>query len=390
MADPSGSVFTRLLEKIPLIVEDVVCRSTAEAKRRSMKSVIPNSTYRDILVFASRTRLLRAAQRQPYQPADLEPYGVFYATLADNGMPLTEVLTGGRLCVAATTSLYWAHAEPEDYAQMNALSSWMAEHSSPLFDLAVRTYASRVDPAQRLAMERRLLADALLSGSEVDTVTGSLRHPVPDRVAVCVFSGDDRAQWPPRLLPHDCMTTRRSGHQVLLLPLTDDDTGTVLSRVDEVINQVEPATQEQTIGVGVANSAADIPRAFTEALRTCRLARGTTLGKRRYCTPEDVLVLEGVLNSADTPARLGRVLAPLEGHPDLMTTLTTLYRNNLDRTRTAAELYIARRTLNYRMDRVRQLTGIDPTGTQGIVVLSTALTVSQLCRDSAGENCLGA
>ncbi|GAA4031737.1 helix-turn-helix domain-containing protein [Allokutzneria multivorans] len=379
-------MFARLQARVPLIVEDVLLRSTAEARRRHLKSVISHSAYRDMLTFASRTRLLRAAQRQPYQPADLERYGDFYAALADSGMPLTEVLTAGRLCFAATTSQYWAHSQPEDHVQMTALSRWMAEHSTPLFDLAVRTYASRVDPAQRSAMRHRLLADALLSGSEVDTITGSLGQAAPGPYAVCVVGGDDSALWPPQPLPHGCMTTRRLGYRVLLLPLVDDDTTTALRNLDEVVREWGPAAPKHGISVAVAEGAGDVPRAFAEATRTARLARGDALSTRRYFTVEDVLVLEGVLNSRHTSARLGRVLLPLAEHPELVETLIAFYRNDLDRTRTAAELFIARRTLNYRMDRVRQLTALDPTSTRGIVVLSTALTASLVSRAGATRN----
>jgi hypothetical protein len=374
-----GRLYGKLRARVPQIVEEVLGRSMAQAEQRGIVSPIPLRRYREQLITANRTRLERAAAREPYRPADLEPYGAFYAGLADGGLPLTDLLTCGRLCVAATASLYWAHTDPEDYAQMTALSSWMAEHSGPLFDQAVRTYASRVDPAQRLAMERKLVADALLAGDEVETIAATLGRSVPTRMAVCVSSGGARVQWPPRLLPHGCYATRRGENQVLLVPAShDEDMGTMLNRVDEVTTALELPGRARAIGVAIAAHRADVPRAYAEASRTCSLAGAHTLGRQRFYTAEDVLVLDGVLSAPQGPDRFARLLDPLRACPELVNTLLALYRNDLDRTRTAADLYIARRTLTYRLDKIRTLTGLDPTSTCGIVVLSTALTVARL------------
>ncbi|MFC5290047.1 PucR family transcriptional regulator [Actinokineospora guangxiensis] len=363
-------------------MDEVLAKSTAEAERRGIASPIPLARFHEHLVLANRIRLERSAEQKPYQASDLEPYGAFYAGLADGGLPLTDLLTCGRLCVAAAASLYWARTEPEEYGQMTALSAWMAENSGALFDQAVRTYASRVDPAQRLAMERRLLADALLTGDEVDTVAASLHQSAPSRLAVCVSSGGARTQWPPRLLPHGCLATRRGEDQVLLVPAAhDEDVGTLLGRVDEVTAALDLPGRARAIGVAVAAHRADVPRAYAEASRTCSLAAAHTLSRKPFYTAEDVLVLDGVLSAPRAQARLARVLDPLHGHPDLVDSLLALYRNDLDRTRTAAELFIARRTLTYRLDKIRTLTGLDPTSTCGIVALSTALTVAQLARD---------
>lgn len=80
-------------------------------------------------------------------------------------------------------------------------------------------------------------------------------------------------------------------------------------------------------------------------------------------------------NDIATVTALRRVMAPLREEAELVRTLRCLYRCDLDRTRTARELGIARRTLVYRLDRIQQLTGTHPTATRGVQVLGPGLAV---------------
>jgi DNA-binding PucR family transcriptional regulator len=56
-----------------------------------------------------------------------------------------------------------------------------------------------------------------------------------------------------------------------------------------------------------------------------------------------------------------------------VTTLDAYYRSDMNRLLTAASLHIHPRTLDYRLRRVRELTGIEPGSTHGVRVLSTAV-----------------
>jgi sugar diacid utilization regulator len=64
----------------------------------------------------------------------------------------------------------------------------------------------------------------------------------------------------------------------------------------------------------------------------------------------------------------------LAAGPSLVETLHTYYRHDMSRTTTAATLNIHPRTLDYRLRRVRDVTGVDPASTVGIRVLSAAVT----------------
>lgn len=126
---------------------------------------------------------------------------------------------------------------------------------------------------------------------------------------------------------------------------------------------VEPAD-----GVdGVAGAARTARGQLDEALRLGRLGRPTTRSE---------LVLESrLLDGPTTARRLRALVSTLDHDPDLVRTLQVLYLNDLDRTRTAQDLGIARRTLAYRTQRIRELTGVHPTSTRGVQVLGPAVAV---------------
>jgi hypothetical protein len=93
----------------------------------------------------------------------------------------------------------------------------------------------------------------------------------------------------------------------------------------------------------------------------------------------DGLLLElSIARQPDIRRRLAALLAPLDAGPDLRRTLDVLFACDLDRERTASELYIHRRTLRYRLDRIKSLSGIDPHSARGIQLLRAALTADRL------------
>lgn len=71
---------------------------------------------------------------------------------------------------------------------------------------------------------------------------------------------------------------------------------------------------------------------------------------------------------------LREVAGTLADGPDLVATLDAFYRNDMARTRTAASLNIHPRTLEYRLRRVHDLTGLDPVSVRGVRILSATVT----------------
>jgi sugar diacid utilization regulator len=88
----------------------------------------------------------------------------------------------------------------------------------------------------------------------------------------------------------------------------------------------------------------------------------------------DLFAELGVAQVPSVDRWLRELACRLAAGPDLVTTLDAFYRNDMGRTRTAAALCIHPRTLDYRLQRVHELTGLDPVSVRGVRILSTAVT----------------
>ncbi|MEU6563375.1 PucR family transcriptional regulator [Nocardia nova] len=75
-------------------------------------------------------------------------------------------------------------------------------------------------------------------------------------------------------------------------------------------------------------------------------------------------------------------LVPLDSHPELLETLRVFFATDLNRQRAARQLCIHPNTIDYRLRRIGQLTGFDPSRTTGLWYLRSAL----IARTSAGDD----
>ena len=115
----------------------------------------------------------------------------------------------------------------------------------------------------------------------------------------------------------------------------------------------------------ILSSTADrysFPRMNSEIIDAYKLFSGTQYHNR--CMRFDDLGIFKLLLLADDLSQTERFIDPrltklARKHPDLLITLTTLCTNSLDYAKTAEQLFIHPKTVRYRIDRVRKLTGID-------------------------------
>ncbi|WP_086839134.1 PucR family transcriptional regulator [Amycolatopsis kentuckyensis] len=89
---------------------------------------------------------------------------------------------------------------------------------------------------------------------------------------------------------------------------------------------------------------------------------------------DDLLVEFAVAREPTVSDNLVRIIEPLLQHPALFETLKVLVATDGNRSQAAERLIIHRSTLDYRIQRIEQLTGLHPGSVRGINVLSTALT----------------
>ncbi|MEU6558641.1 PucR family transcriptional regulator [Nocardia nova] len=82
--------------------------------------------------------------------------------------------------------------------------------------------------------------------------------------------------------------------------------------------------------------------------------------------------------------RLKTVLEPLEDHPRLLKTLVIHIAANLSRQHTASVMKVHRNTIDYRLRRIQELTGYDPSRPPGIWYLQAALIIRSFGRAGTG------
>ncbi|WP_278262192.1 helix-turn-helix domain-containing protein [Nocardia sp. AG03] len=164
------------------------------------------------------------------------------------------------------------------------------------------------------------------------------------------------------------------------LSLLSVDGGTVLIPADTfdrdglaaLVAQLSHAAQVGITAAMVESSSTGVPDAADQAHELLDMVQRleVTSGLYRF----DELALEYQLTRPG-PGRefLGSLLDPLDQYPELLETLQRHIANNLNRQRTARVLHVHTNTVDYRLKRIGQLTGFDPTQPSGLWYLRSAL-----------------
>ncbi|WP_279579304.1 PucR family transcriptional regulator [Fodinicola feengrottensis] len=128
----------------------------------------------------------------------------------------------------------------------------------------------------------------------------------------------------------------------------------------------------------VAASPQAVPAAYAEAKNSIALIAAMPDAENRPYHVNELLIESTISAQPALRRKLAGLLEPLDQGKDLRRTLEILFACGLDREKTAKRLYIHRRTLTYRLLRIRTLTGFDPAAAHGIQVLRCALTAARL------------
>ncbi|WP_171052767.1 PucR family transcriptional regulator [Streptomyces marianii] len=128
----------------------------------------------------------------------------------------------------------------------------------------------------------------------------------------------------------------------------------------------------------VGTATAPLPELSGALDRARRISRAAPLhrapSRPRPHTLADVFVELAVAEVPFVDDWIRTVARRLETGPDLLGTLDAYYRHDMHRGATASALNVHTRTLDYRLRRVRELTGIDPGSTRGVRTLSAVVT----------------
>lgn len=171
-----------------------------------------------------------------------------------------------------------------------------------------------------------------------------------------------------------------------------------------------PVLWQPSVDGGLALVPGPDDRRFRTALRSARRAAGAPLWAAvAVAAPAEVATTaplcdevmevvratgrpEGVYDLADVALDyqlrqasaaqpvLAALLAPLDAHPDLLRTLEVHQRSGMSRRRSAGELGVHPNTVDNRLRRVAELTGLDPTDPAAVPTVRAALMARSASR----------
>lgn len=164
----------------------------------------------------------------------------------------------------------------------------------------------------------------------------------------------------------------------LLLPATAFDN----AALDRLVLELSRAAQVPITATMVSAAAPQVPTAADQAHELLDMVQRLQFVRGLYRF--DDMALEYQLTRPG-PGReyLGSLLDPLDEHPELFETLRRHIANNLNRQRTARLLHVHTNTVDYRLKRIGQLTGFDPTQPSGLWYLRSALVARSYRNPSA-------
>jgi hypothetical protein len=248
---------------------------------------------------------------------------------------------------------------------------------------------------------RRALASALLSGQATESLAARAGAPLAPAYLVLALHVDAHRDEGDGGVG-GAVASRRKARRLQeafdefagqpVLALLDSAGGTALMPCLEPPDPAEPlpvrlpdlvralretAGADVLIGAAMASTREDVPATVTQARDVLRLTQRLGLPTGGYLL-RDVLLEYQLTRPSDAIPELCRLLDPLDRNPDLQRTLEVYLRNDLDRRRTATALHVHPNTLDYRLRRVVDLTGLDPSTARGLQLLGAAVAARRL------------
>ncbi|MER6989071.1 helix-turn-helix domain-containing protein [Saccharopolyspora hirsuta] len=306
---------------------------------------------------------------------------------AEEGVPIEAVLNAHNVGVRVAWEHFSGQARPEDVDTLIGVVELVLRYLREITSVVSSAYFQERDVflADEHAAKQDLLS-ALLTGSDPVDAAARLGIRPADGYAVLDMeiaahpdesapgTNADVVRW--RKLRRFRAELERRSPQPLLARLNGYGGVVLLARDpdlrihDLVLASGAAAGADVTVGV-VSAPVAEIP----EAARTAHeLRRIAVAGRPPGVYTLDDLALDYQLTRPG-PARdvLAGKLSAIEDEPDLLETLRTHLGNGLNRRRTARRLHVHPNTVDYRMRKVAELTGLNPADPTDATHLRAAL-----------------
>jgi purine catabolism regulator len=189
--------------------------------------------------------------------------------------------------------------------------------------------------------------------------------------------------------PH-CPIQVRTDKLIMLWPLDDSSDKKWLAKVRAPLEKIGLKWEKQGkaalyMGIGnMANEPADLARSFQEAEDTLRIAKSMSFA-HQVNAYQDLGVYRLLLQLAGRqslaefiPKAFGQLALVKQGGPTLMKTLKTYLQCDRNMSSTAKNLFVHVKTVAYRIERIKKLTGLSLTDPDEILHLQIGLKILSL------------
>ena len=394
-------LYQRVERKVPRLARQMIDTFVAEIPlygllpREQLEGEILAITEENLRLFF---RALRSGES--LSPAALGDVRLSAARRAEERVPLEAVLTAYHVGARIGWEAIVDAAEPEETDAVIAAGVRVLGYAQ---QVTAEVAAAYLEEQQTIYGEerdaRRALASALLSGEPADSLAQRLAVTIAPAYVVVALRIDPHPDEADRGVGGAIAARRkvRRAQRALdgwlgepIVGLLDPVGGAVLlpaepetahERADQLPDLVaavsKAAGADVTAGGAVAVGTGDIARAAAQAQDVVRLARVLGREPGGYLL-RDVLLEYQLTRPSDAQSDLAQLLVPLDRNPDLPLTLEVYLDHDLDRRKTAAALHVHPNTLDYRLRRIVELTGLDPSTTRGLQLLGAALASRRL------------
>ncbi|MFJ6937742.1 PucR family transcriptional regulator [Streptomyces sp. NPDC101132] len=388
------AVMVRLVERLPVY---------GALPPEQLGGDIAKQVVRGIRTFAE---VLRTGELPG--PAEQAAIRESSARRADEGVPLEAVVSAYHLGAEECAAQVFSAAGPEDLADVLLVQRQLLAY---LRLVSCDVAAGYVQERQMALGDEQVALQSLLSR----LLEGGSPRAAADRAGIrlppCyLVLSISVGPHPDELLPgvNHAVAARRKlrrlrnelQRQTAGIPLSvlSGSGGLVLVPYETPAAECGPADRERLTRMvgqlgrmcGAELLAAVVPAAPEDVAEAARLAGEVREVAQAAGRGPGLYLLEDVLLeyqlSRPSPARRGlaALLGPLEGRPELLETLRTFLASGLDRRGAAARLQVHPNTVDYRLRKAAELTGLDAARGADVLTLHAALAAHDAVRQGGG------
>ncbi|MFJ8039829.1 PucR family transcriptional regulator [Kitasatospora sp. NPDC096147] len=326
------------------------------------------------------------------------------ARRADEGVPLEAVVGAYHFGAQECAARVLAAAEPADLPDVLLVQHRLLDYLRLVSCAVAAGYVQERQAAlgdEQVA--RQELLSALLEGGDLRAAADRAGLPLPAGYLVLALTVGPH---PDELLAGvnhavaDRRKLRRLRHELQrrtdgeLLSRLSGDTGLVLipdgasplgpggadrERLARLVDQLGHRCGAELLVAAATAAPGGVADAARLVAEVRDVARASGRGPGLYLL-EDVLLEYQLSRPGPARDRLAALLAPLAGRPDLLDTLRAYLAGGLDRRRAAARLLVHPNTVDYRLRRAAELTGLDAARGDDQLTLRAALAAHDTAR----------